>query len=367
MATAIAGEPTILAVAPEGDGSATVTVERYYVQAGAQVQAGQPVALLRSEQFVYDLPAGSAGIVAEFVVPVKGQAQIGSALLKLRIAEHDHRVSQAAGIEPGRPRATPLARKLAAVHRQDLSKIAPSAADGRIRAADLRALVPELAAYGKQHEPQRNAKPAGAAPACSRQPEAIPRALTAIAIDLGPADGRVAMTPAILIIHAALEALGENRVLNSRWTEQGIVLRGSIDLGLAPDGRPGELALEITDAAALSPAGLARTITQAQADNGVRLDGRQPDGNPSFVVVDRSRTSAWWAQPDSSATCGAILCIGSIAPRAMVIEFVDGPAIALRWRALLTLAYDVRYITHVAATRFLQSIERRVRRQRGVC
>src|SRR3712207_4492837 len=79
----IAASVTLL----EGDTSGTVTVERYYVAPGDEVQPGDPVCMLRSERYVYDLPAEAAGVVQALLVSTGDQVEVGAPLLAVSAAQ----------------------------------------------------------------------------------------------------------------------------------------------------------------------------------------------------------------------------------------------------------------------------------------
>ena len=393
MAAIATEELAVLAVAPEGDGSPAVTVERFYVAPGDAIMVGDPVCLLRSERYVFDIPATEQGTVLELLAAPGATSALGAPIV--RVAP----VIQCADVEPeqGRAngaarRATPLARNIAAAHGRDLSAIHGSGAGGRVRAADVRAALgpgatpardaarpgpaPPVPPPPVASAPPAEAPPLPAAPEPSAWlPRSIvgtdqPRALTAIAVDLLPdtlprrqTGGRRAPagldpTPMVRFSYAVAGALVEHPWLNSRWTDEGVILYGRVDLGIrrVVDGRP--TISVIQRAADLSLQGLARKMDEA-AQNAAPADRTS---GPTFLIVPAGTGAAWWFEPSIAQPSAAVLTIGAATRRPVVVEGISGPTIAVRDRALLALSYDARYIAQPEADAFLRCVRMRVER-----
>jgi pyruvate/2-oxoglutarate dehydrogenase complex dihydrolipoamide acyltransferase (E2) component len=414
MIAAMPETRAIVAIAVEGDPSTTAYVELYYVELGAEVRSCDPVALLRTDHYVYDLPAGGDGVVRAFLVDAGEAVELGAPLVRLEPPEAVVEPPEVA--DPPRAavrRATPLARRMAATHGYALEAIAGTGQGGLIRAADVRGLVPApvLSAVEPASAHRMNAQRAPVSDITKRAEArwsecktslptevlqagplaplrdfsvaagtledsvetgwdaSVPRALTAFEVDLetifdvgAPEAGRprrlgVELTPMVRIAAAAVRALLEQRLLNSRWTSDGILLYGAVRLGLWSETERCRVRAVIPHAAELNARGLAKAIAKAGSP--------PPRGEPTFAIVDASRTGAMWRQPELPVECGAILGIGAIRPR-VVVASSDGAALAVRRRCVLTLAYDVRYLLHSDADRYLARVQQLVEARHGM-
>ncbi len=407
----------VLASAPEGDQATRAVVEAYYVEAHSRVHVGMPVAMLRSTCYAYDLPAQSDGVVLEFLVPLGGTVELGAPILHLGPADIlpapcpvDSRMSRAG------PRATPLARSIALAHSVDLGAVEGSGTGGHIRAADLQKLLsreaspvplpvslpanrqgkakaapdmpvskaivePPRSLYGWPPASGRSGAVSGdhrsaPAPECSSE---VPREIDVFELDMHPVvrahprgRGRagcfhVDLGAAICVASAALACLGVHRILNSRWTEHGILVYDRVHLAWTMEQAGGRTDVVIPDAAGLSPVGLARAMEQA-------LDARSRAGGaaartsaPTFAIITCSEGAGWWSPPASSSACGTILALGPAHLCPIVAETAVGAAIAMGERALLSVAYDARYLTFADVGAFMQSVKRRVERWPEIC
>src|SRR5215213_7559308 len=99
---------------PRGDCDQTATVVRFFVAPGDEVATGIAVCRLRTDRFLYDLPAPASGIVGDLLVEPGTAIGVGTLLLSI-----EPRLSEplAVVLDSGPPlRATPLARAIAAAH-----------------------------------------------------------------------------------------------------------------------------------------------------------------------------------------------------------------------------------------------------------
>lgn len=373
-------EDTLHAGAPEGDHSDVAFVERFYVESGHSVQPGDPVALLRSGQYVFDLPADAAGTVADFLVTVGGTVEIGAPLIRLLPVRASH--AEGAGAPFPRDRAlqaTPLARKIADARGLNLATVVGSGTGGRVRAADVWAAIGEqpirsaqaqpllhLSAGENAHTPAEPGRPDTEA-----QQSTIPRASTVFEVYIDAIRARQAHdearhrqrqaepTIADYIAHGALAELVHTRLLNSRWTDHGILISRAINLGIATGGSCPSSTV-IVNAADLSPKGLALARRLA-ADDGHDDRYRSATADEAtFVIRDDAQGAAWWTQAGCSATCGMILGVGQPGRVAAVVDGPLGATIVVRERVTVSAEYDARYLSQPEVDAFLRSVKQRV-------
>lgn len=368
------------------------TVERYYLQPGAHVRRGQPLAIVVTRRYEWDLPATAEGTLSAILAPPGTTVSAGQPLVRLSTADRP-------AADNGRMvRATPLARRIAQRHGLDLAAVSGSGPGGRITRGDVLQRLPQAAAAiatpatttgGGQRlpdAPTASAPPPDARPAASRAPavtplplsapqrhqadaalqrDALPYALHAVELDLSrvlaaiaaqrPAPPRRAgeMTPLAWIVWAAAQALLRHRLVNSRWSAEGIIVRSRIRLAVVrPDGR----ATLLEDAPDLSPQGIAR-----------RLSTATPGAIASASFTIQEAAAARWSALPPGLDGGPTLSLGAITPQARVVETPAGPQVAPRPCALLSLAYDARVLTPPQADAFLLDVQRRLELFTGLC
>lgn len=376
----------VLAVAPPDDTSRHISVEHNYVELGDQVREGAVVCLMRSERYVFDLPARTAGVVEEILAEPGTMVTLGQPLL--RIVPDAPKVADTVQTQPPRAaaNATPLARRIATVHNIKLGTLLAAGSGGRIRAADVRALISDdtepapsagLPNLLPTIPPLPPVAPMTVPPSITStipQPLALnndrvsfvvhdeqPFALTAIEVDL-PAidpialnDARLAqrgldVTATTFIAHATVTALIEHPWLNSAWTDEGVMVYGRIDLGILAHVN-GSAQLSVVERAAdLSLQGLARAMAPAPLAT---------THQPTFTIMPVA--SAWWFEPVSVTGSAVVLGIGYPTRRPVVVETANGSTLVIGDRALLTLAYDARYIAQPEADAFLGSVRNALR------
>lgn len=353
-------------------------VLRWLAAEGATVEAGAPLAVVLTEQAEVALPAPAAGALIERIAEGVLVAP-GGLLARLR---------PAAGAAPteapssARPRATPLARSIARAHGLDLAAIAGSHAHDRIRAADVRALIPlpSTAPAGAQLSnppiPQSPVpqSPVPQSPIAAATFELDATAALALADRLAERLARHAMMPPSLdsrrsseqpsarrpapavigllarVVEAAAALLPLHPLLNARWGDEAIVLRRRAHVAAAAPGDGGALCWSLVcDAGDLTMRGVARALAASPA---ARLD------SATFAVVCLAPGVAWHSAPPPLPGTAAALCVGAPERRAAAL----GERVAVRPMAMLTLSYDARVLDHRHAAAFLCALTRELER-----
>src|SRR5688572_8449468 len=96
-----------------GDAAADATIERYYKQIGDSVEPGDPLVVVRTQRFEWDVPATAAGTIGEIVAQPGTTIPIGSALVRLNGAIEEAEEAAVESPDDSRAaRATPVARKI---------------------------------------------------------------------------------------------------------------------------------------------------------------------------------------------------------------------------------------------------------------
>ena len=359
--------------------STQATIEHLWVQLGDDIRAGQTVALVRTDRFVWAVPATSAGVIAAINVEPGANAAIGVPLVTLHENAPEtglHEMSMAVASTNGAVvRATPLARRMAVLHELDLATISGSGRGGLITRADVLQMIapqqttvmaeqdenfvqPEIVQHEAAAIVQKTVQVVPALPAFAIDRFA-PVALSAIEVDCSAITKFVtreaarlarrcaALTPTICIARAVVATLHDFKRLNSVWTDDGIIVRGRVQLGIVQN-EPGGALRVIAEAGDQNVLGLARALHKSQGDVA-----------PTFAIVEGA---AHWSETPLVAGCAATLAIGAIIERPTVVTENGGEIVAVRPLALLALAYDARVSDQREVDAFLGALKQRLER-----
>jgi len=151
-------------------------------------------------------------------------------------------------------------------------------------------------------------------------------------------------------------ALREFPFLNSTWTDEGIVLKRAINMGIAVAVPDGLIVPVVRDADRLGFTELTRSINDL-ADR-ARSRQLQPDdvAGGTFTLNNTGATGSIASQPIINQPQAAILTTESIVRRPVVI----GDGIAVRHMMNMCLSFDHRIIDGKTAGEFLLFIKRRL-------
>ena len=160
---------------------------------------------------------------------------------------------------------------------------------------------------------------------------------------------------------AVCEALKQHPVLNSSIEGDQVTYHGAEHLGVAVDTERGLLVPVIRDAGDLNIAGISRKISDVAArtrDNKILPDEL---GGGTFTITNTGSRGALFDTPIINQPQVAILGIGSVVKRPMVMKGIDGGEnIAVRSMVYLALSYDHRIVDGADAARFLVTLKERL-------
>lgn len=159
-------------------------------------------------------------------------------------------------------------------------------------------------------------------------------------------------------VSATAVALKAFPLVNSSWTEEGLLLHDQINIGMATDlGDEGLIVPVIKKADELSLLGIARAV------NDLANRARSKKLNPAdvqdatFSITNHGVTGSLMATPIINQPQCAILGVGVIEKRVVVVPDEFGnDSIAIRPMIYLTLTFDHRIIDGAGADRFLAKV-----------
>jgi 2-oxoglutarate dehydrogenase E2 component (dihydrolipoamide succinyltransferase) len=317
--------------------------------------------------------------------------------------------STAAPAAPGRNRdlgfISPVVAKIASEERIDLTQVQGTGQGGRITKKDLlayldqRKLAPAREGAVSARAVQESPGPALATPT-PPMPAAVPgevlpltnlrRAIaehmvaskhtsphvtTVMEVDLSRVvahrqankdpfarDG-INLTFTAYFVAAAVSALKAHPIVNSSWSEAGILIHREIHIGMATAlGEGGLIVPVIKNADSLSLLGLARSINDLA--NRARARQLKPDEvkGGTFTITNHGTSGSLFATPIINQPQCGILGVGAIQKRVVVLSGAGGlepgdfDAIAVRPMVYISLTFDHRILDGAIADYFLGKV-----------
>lgn len=163
----------------------------------------------------------------------------------------------------------------------------------------------------------------------------------------------VNLTFTAYFVAAAVAALKAYPIVNSTWTDDGILIQREINIGMATSlGEAGLIVPVIKQADTLSLLGIARTVNDLAA----RARARQlrPDEvkGGTFTITNHGTSGSLFATPIINQPQCGILGVGAIQKRVVVVD----DAIAIRPMAYVSLTFDHRILDGAIADYFLGKV-----------
>ena len=298
--------------------------------------------------------------------------------------------AQRANGQKGPNRLSPAVRRLAREHSIDVDKIVGTGMGGRVTRNDVLAYL-EAGAAAVPPTPAAPATTPAAAPittvgadeervpltpirrmiadAMARSVREIPHAWSMVEVDISnlvalrnrerdafrQREG-INLTYLPFALKAVAGALKDNPTLNASWSEDHIVLKRRINLGIAVAAPAGLVVPVIHNADRLSIAGLAHAVDElsgrARAGT-LRLEDVQ---NGTFTVNNTGALGSVLGGPIINHPQAAIMTTEAAEQRPVVIN----DAIAIRWMMNLCMSFDHRINDGAEAGAFLQSVKSRL-------
>jgi 2-oxoisovalerate dehydrogenase E2 component (dihydrolipoyl transacylase) len=294
-------------------------------------------------------------------------------------------------------RVTPAVRRLAREHEIDLSLVPGTGHDGRVTREDVLAYIEQRrTGPGAATPTVSTAAPASAAPASAPAPAAragedelvpttpmrraiaaqmirakstAPHAYTTVEVDMS---GLVALRDSVkadyqaregiglsfvpFVTKAVVEALRKHPDLNAHWTDQGLLRRRHINIGVAVAVDDGLIVPVVHDADGLSINGLNKAIVElagrARAGK-LRLEDIQ---GGTFTVNNTGWFGSVSSQPIVNVPEVAILSMEAIVKRPVVLATPGGDAIGIRPMMNICTSFDHRATDGAQIGRFVQDV-----------
>jgi 2-oxoglutarate dehydrogenase E2 component (dihydrolipoamide succinyltransferase) len=167
----------------------------------------------------------------------------------------------------------------------------------------------------------------------------------------------VKLTYTPYFVHAAVAGLQAVPVVNGSYAEAGILMHQRIHVGVAVALEDGLIVPVIRDADEKNLLGLARAVGDlSDRARSRRLKPDETQGG-TFTITNHGVGGSLFATPIINQPQAAILGIGAIQKRAVVISQAGVDAIAIRPMCYLSLTIDHRLLDGATADQFLTAIK----------
>jgi 2-oxoglutarate dehydrogenase E2 component (dihydrolipoamide succinyltransferase) len=168
---------------------------------------------------------------------------------------------------------------------------------------------------------------------------------------------KLTFTP--LFIEAVIRCIKKYPLINSSLDGDKIIIKKDINIGMATALPSGNLIVPvIRNADQLNLTGLARQVN-GLADN-ARQGKLRPDDTQggTFTLTNVGTFGSLMGTPIINQPQVAILAVGAIKKRPVVLETPEGDAIVIRHMMYLSLSYDHRIIDGSLGATFLSAVAR---------
>ena len=375
-----------------GESVAEGTILKWLVQEGEKVSKDQSLVEISTDKIDTEIPSPVSGILKKILHTVDETVPVGSVIAEVSEEEAGEiteeraeevktpvtepplkaQVSEKTVQEEGEQRYSPLVRKLAREYGIDLKKVKGTGIGGRITKQDLSAYaVPEVKRVPEEESAREEIIPLTPVRRiiAERMVQSIRTAahvtttfevdMTAIAKyreadkDAVQKGQGVHLTYLPFIIMATAKALRDNPLLNSSWSDNGIVIKKYINIGIAVSLGDALIVPVIKNADSMNLIELAResqSLAQKARDKKLRPEDVQ---NSTFTITNYGISGSLFGTPVIMPPHAGILGIGAINKRPVIIN----DAIAIRLMAYLSLSFDHRITDGAQADKFLSGIK----------
>ena len=386
---------TTLKMPQLGESVTEGTVDRWLKQEGEVVRRDEPIVEVVTDKVNAEIPSPVEGRLVRIKVSPGETVPIGAALAELEVegvtAAAEDKAEAAAEIPP-RPQASPAPaasgrispgiRKLIEENGLEISQIKGTGQGGRVRRED-------VVSYLSEHRSAAPApQPSGAPPRATsdrgnelvrisavrrqiaehmvRSVSTSPHAWSLREVDVTRLlDYReaekdrfrerhgFALSYVPFFVQIVCEALLKNPYLNSSWTDEGIVLKHYVNMGIAV-ALPDTLIVPVVkDADLMGFMELAKAINDLASRARSKLLRPEDVRDGTFTLNNTGALGSVAGQSIINQPQAAILSTESIRRRPVVVR----DTIGIRPIMNLTMSFDHRIIDGLAASRFLNDVQ----------
>jgi 2-oxoglutarate dehydrogenase E2 component (dihydrolipoamide succinyltransferase) len=396
------------------------TITKWLKAAGDQVEEFEALLEVNTDKVDSEIPSPASGTILEILIDEGNTVEAGTllawigdsedevpaeitstetisdtniGLIETQVPDEPAIQNTAASVQPvvGRDRTlgfiSPVVAKIASENNVDLFQITGTGKNGRITKNDILNYLDQITEESVTRESGQSIASSGfeilplspvrrqIAVHMLRSKSNSPHVTTVMEADLSEvmthrdqnrelyANDGVNLTFTTYFTAASAMALRNYRIVNSSWSDEGIVIHRDINIGIAASlEEEGLIVPVIRNADGLNLFGLTKRINdlteRARAKKLVTVDVQ----NGTFTITNHGVNGSLFATPIINQPQCAILGVGVIQKRAVVIN----DAIAIRPMVYLSLTFDHRIIDGAIADHFLSELIETLQSQWGI-
>ena len=407
-------EPSVEVRAPAEQAEGTRSqVLRWLKALGEPVSEHEPLIELETDKVTVEVAAPASGVLSEILKAERDEVAPGALLGRIAPADHQARHSDepavAAGpsMAPGAAgpsapaaapgadptRVSPAVRRLLAERGLTAAQVRGTGSDGRITVDDVLGQPSSPAGMPAEGEVvARGERLAVGGPGVRRVPHSAvrmriaarmvesllrtaPHVTTVFEVDLAAvlehrrrhrealAERGISLTLTAYFVRAAVEAIKAVPEANSRWTDEALEVYEGVNFGIGTAAPDGLVVPVLRSAETLDLEQTARGIEELVRR--ARADGLRPEDvrGGTFTLSNHGVSGSLFATPIILPRGqAAILGVGKLQKRAVVMEGPDEDRIEIRPRCYATLTIDHRVMDGERANRFMQVFTERLSR-----
>ena len=399
-----------------GEGVEEVTVTKWLKKEGDTVNELEPLLEVNTDKVDTEIPAPASGTVLKITAEegvsakvgavlawigkpgeaVDGEKATGEAAAGKTVLEREEAVSSQFTVAvPSEARTggrdlgfiSPVVAKIAAEHGVNLQEVTGTGLNGRITKNDVLGYVEgQKSKIESRKEQPSNVKPIEGdqlikhtvirkqiAEHMVLSKHTSPHVLTVMEADMSRvarhhsvnkdifARDSVKLTFTAYFMTAIVAGLKAYPVVNSSWTDEGILIHKDVNIGMATSlGEEGLIVPVIKGADNLSLLAMARTVNDLASR--ARSKKLQPDDvkGGTFTLTNHGISGSLLAFPVINQPQCGILGVGAMQKRVVVIPAQGGTgddAIAIRPMVYLSFVFDHRILDGASADRFLAKVK----------
>jgi 2-oxoisovalerate dehydrogenase E2 component (dihydrolipoyl transacylase) len=391
-----------------GEGVEEVTITNWLKQVGDSINELEPLLEVESDKVTVEVPSPASGVLLEIEKKKGEPAKVGELLAVIGMAGESSGVQSSLTLEEkpvsSQHRETlspansndfgfisPVVAKIAAEHGVNLSQVNGTGLNGRITKNDMLAFVeggkkaiddgPQttvnrplsmVVGAGDQLIKHSSMRKSIAAHMVESK-HTSPHVLTVMEADMSRVvkhraankaaferDG-VNLTFTAYFVSAIVAGLKAYPIVNSSWTDEGILIHKAVNIGMATSlGEEGLIVPVIKGADNLSLLAMARAVNDLA--NRARSKKLQPDEvkGGTFTLTNHGISGSLLAFPIINQPQCGILGIGAMQKRVVVIPAESGTGddtIAIRPMVYLSFVFDHRILDGASADWFLAKVK----------
>jgi pyruvate/2-oxoglutarate dehydrogenase complex dihydrolipoamide acyltransferase (E2) component len=388
-----------------GEGVDELTIVKWLKAEGSLVKELESLLEVETDKVVTEIPSPASGVILKILVPENTSAQVGEVMAW--IGQEGEKIPISSGPGPEKPTSkvenltpvvnslatrtsapvnrnlgflSPVVRKIAAEYNVDLSRVQGTGLNGRITKQDV------LASLEKPQEPKGTTKyTLGArgtllpvttirkqiAERMLQSRDISPHVLTVMEADMSRVvanraankasflvDG-IKLTYTAYFIGAIASGLKAYPLVNSSWTEEGILVHPEVNIGMATSlGEEGLIVPVLRRADELSLLGIARAVNDlSERARTKKLLPEEVKGG-TFTLTNHGISGSLFAMPIINQPQVGILGVGAIQKRPVVVSDPAGnDAIAILPMVYLSFVFDHRILDGASADAFLAEVK----------